>query len=642
MCGFVVLVGAEEFSREQFRRSVDLLSHRGPDDSSVLEVDGVVFGFRRLAIQDLSPSGMQPLIRESAPFVQGGGKVTVVFNGEIYNFHELKKELVAAGSNFSTGTDTEVILEAYINWGWHSMLQRIEGMFAIVLYDSAKEKVFSARDNFGQKPFFYARLGGGVFILASEIKAILSFLDSVEIDRTSIINPVFTTGLPPRGKTVFRRVNQLNPGEEAIINLKNSELLVRRHFDPKDLVSENEYNELNKLSKEEILERYETALESSVSQHLVSDAPLGSMFSAGVDSSLITHFACKYQHIQAYYWESNRHNYSHHANKFVNNNNCDLAIIKGQDGTLISDIPKLAYYYETINKYEGAALGKLTEAAARDGTKVLLSGDGSEELFGQPHSDYFLSKMRFATGNLGKAIRFLSKTFPSSVLATGWEKNPHGLIYNHAPPLEHLTEIPLNCLYHRGHRLGEWKECLETYSFLTDPVEQAVKACYLDEIRYRIERFMIRSDRYGMMNSVEIRNPFLDKSFVRLAFNTPLRWHLRKKKSLWGGYEKKYIIKELAVRSGIPRSLAYRKKVGTPVFFEEQLDRVIRKWDFTRISEVLDLEPKVLRDVAVQSYDPDKIRFQYSILTADLLVRLFSENEDYRELGLQLENCIKT
>jgi asparagine synthase (glutamine-hydrolysing) len=638
VCGFIVLVGVKEFNKETFRRSLDLLAHRGPDDSSILESNGVVFGFRRLAIQDLSAAGMQPMMRElEPPFAKE--KVTVVFNGEIYNFRELKKELVAAGSKFSTGTDTEVILEAYIKWGWNSMLQRLEGMFAIVLYDSAKKTIFSARDIFGQKPFFYARLGYGAFILASEIKAMLGFLDSIELDQTSIINPIFTTGLPPRGRTMFRNVNQLNPAEEAIIALESGNLSTRRYFDPKDLVSEREYHELSRLTKNEILKRYEEVLGNSVSQHLVSDAPLGSMFSGGVDSSLITHFASKHQRIQAYNWASNKADCSEFTTDFTNKNNCDLTIVKGQDENLVSDIPKLTYHYETINKWEGTALSKLTEYATQDGIKVLLSGDGSEELFGQSHYGIFHSQMRFSAGRRGEIFRFLSKAFPSSFLATGWE-DPHGLIYSHSPPFGHLTEIPLNCLYHRGHRLGEWNDCLETYQFLTDPADHLVKAYALDEIRYRIERFMIRSDRYGMMNSVEIRNPFLDKELVRLALNTPLRW-LLKKNLFFRGYEKKYVIKELAVRQGISRKIAYRKKIGTPIFFGEQLDQVVRRWDFKKISELLEIDPKVLRDVATESYDPDKLRFQYGILAADLLVRIFVDSEHYSELESKIKNCIQ-
>jgi len=635
MCGFLVSANFKNFSKQQFLRSLNLLSHRGPDQSGHAFVsDYVVMGFQRLAIQDLSEAGMQPMSQVSLS--DPNKRVSIVFNGEIYNFQSLRKDLIAgSGDSFNTCTDTEVILKSYLHWGWGETLRRIEGMFAIVIFDELKNRLFLARDMFGQKPLFFTLGNAGQITVASEIKALIGFVPDLRPDKLSILNPVYTTGMAPRGRTFFEKVSQLNPGESGSFDLGSGKLAVEKFFDLKHLVSEGEYNRLAKMKEREILEEYQAALSDSVQSHLVSDAPLGSMLSGGVDSLLVTELANRSQEIHGYYWESEKHNFPKETGWIEKR--FSMTKVKGLDGSLISTLPRLTYHYETVNKYEGVALGELSARARDDGIKALLSGDGSEELFGQAHYPTLYSQAKNSVGLRGRALRSLAQLFGSSLISEGIARNAESLTYFMGLPYAALTEIPLNCLLRRGERLEEWIDSIQTFDFLADGPEKVLKSHVLDELRARIERFMIRSDRYGMMNSVEIRNPFLDKRLVRLALNTPSKWHLKK---TMRGYVKKYVIKELAIQNSIPREIAYRKKLGTPVFFETQLSKVLGHWNIDRIAESLDLSPETLRGVALNSFDPNITRFHYAVLSSDLLIRMFVDQQPHEQLAEELSSIV--
>lgn len=615
MCGIFGTINTGLVDQRSFKHAVDLLAHRGPDSQGIAAWERVSFGFNRLSVQDLSATGNQPMS------LKGQG-VHLVFNGEIYNYRLLKEELIARGVTFFSQTDTEVILHAYLAWGWDALLKKLEGMFAIGLYDERRQKVFLARDQFGQKPLFWARQGKGL-IFASEIKAILAYRGHAQLDFLSSLNPLFTTGLSPRGKTMFEGVEQLDQGEGLVYDLAHEQFTRQKYFSVKDLVDEGLSKELAQYGHDQMLTVYTQALEESVGRHLISDAPLASLFSAGLDSSLITSVALRQRPVNLYHFESELLDYQHYAKFFADKYKAPLKISKGNDKDYIFQLPRMIYHYETVNKEDGVVLSDLCRRAKEDGIKVLLSGDTSDELFGgQPY--YGNLSIRYALYSSPMArllMKAINRLMPFNITRYT-DINPLGTDYNMSPSGENFYEVPINCLFHQGQRLKEWQQAQESYGFIQDSRERVVQAYMLDEMEYRFQRYMIRSDRFGMMHSVEVRTPLLHPALVKLAVNTPSRWKM-KPKPMGMGFDRKYIIKQLALKQGLPNEYVYRKKITTPHNSTPQITKILKKWDFKFLSEFMKIDQATLRHVALNSYDRELSRLQFAFVSFEVLNRLF-------------------
>jgi asparagine synthase (glutamine-hydrolysing) len=634
MCGILGIAGVQRVDQTRFRDALAKLTHRGPDATDTKSwPKNVTFGFVRLAIQDLTDAGQQPMSH-------AGAGVTIVFNGEIYNFKILRQELIREGSTFNTRTDTEVILNAYVQWGWDKTLDKLEGMFAIAIYDERRQKIILARDKFGQKPLFFKDDPNKGFIFSSEIKSIIHLTDGTSIDLLSSLNPIFTTGLSPRGKTCFKDIQQVQEGEYVVYDVKSRNHNSVKYFSAADLIDPQLYNEIKNLSKTDLLDLYLKTFEESVKLHLISDAPLASLFSAGLDSTLITNLAAKSTQIDLYHFESESDDYQHYANNFADKLGLKLNISKGNDVKFIESLPRMTYHYETVNKEEGPVLAQLCQMASNDGFKVMLTGDASDEIFGgQPHHATFRNKLRYFDSPLAhRLLQIFGSRFPGSPLGSV-DEDPRGTDYNSFPPLNHMNEVPMNCLYHKGERLDDWNRCLAAYDFIEDKTEQATMAYMLDEVDYRLQRFMIRADRLGMMESMELRLPFLYTPIVKLCVNTPSYLRMYSKK-FWRGTELKGLLKELGVHSGIDRDLVYRKKIGTPFNNTPQIIKVLEKLNLTNLSDLLEVPADKLRDIALGSFDKNISRVQYSFLSMEILVRLFIHNENHENISEEFKAII--
>ena len=274
MCGIVGLFdtkGKRQFDRRLLGRLNQVQVHRGPDEGEVYTEPGIGLGHRRLSIMDVS-SGQQPLFNED-------GSVAVIFNGEIYNFQELAKELASAGHVFRTHCDTEVIVHAWEEWG-ERCVDRFRGMFAFGLWDRNRETLFLARDRLGIKPLYYSLLKDGTFIFASELKALIAHPDFERELDFHAIEDYFAYGYVPEPKTIFRQAQKLSPAHT--LKLQYGQSMPRLHqywdvpFGPQNLVSMEE-------AQEELVER----LREAVSIHLMTEVPLGAFLSGGVDSSAV-------------------------------------------------------------------------------------------------------------------------------------------------------------------------------------------------------------------------------------------------------------------------------------------------------------------------------------------------------------------
>jgi len=211
------------------------------------------------------------------------------------------------------------------------------------------------------------------------------------------------------------------------------------------------------------------------------------------------------------------------------------------------------------------------------------------------------------------------------------EENPLNL-YNTTPFQNSLNEGPLNIIYHQGRRLQEWQRSYNAYSFLENGSNKAINAFLLDEISYRLERYLIRSDSFGMMNSMEIRSPFLYTPIVKMALNTPIEYKIKKNLFI-KKYEQKHIVKEVAKRYGVPKTISNRKKIGTPISIDASIVKLLKKWPLDNITELLHIDRGTLINVLLNSYDPELFRLRFSILSMDMIIDMFINGVPYEYLS---------
>ena len=628
MCGIFGILNHKSLDKTLFNSSLGLLNHRGPDNQIVITYPKICLGFVRLAIMELSPLGDQPMKSSRT-----GNIITL--NGEIYNYRYLKKLASDKGINIKSNSDVEVVLAIFDLYGIDKTLELIEGMFAFSIYDKKENTVFFARDHFGQKPLFYSPTSKG-FIFSSEIKSIIKYVGEARFDRLNSYNSLFTTGLPPRSKTCFQNIFSLNPDELITYSLDDSRYQARSYFDVESLVDEGVYNSLKNSKPKDVIHQYNDLLHESVKLHINSDAPLASLFSLGLDSTLISVIAAKYKDIDLYNFQGEMDDTSIHLNNF--RRNFDLNIHQVQEKTMDydGDFIKMMFHYEMPNKSEGIALSLLCEKAQKDGNKVLLTGDSADEMFGgyHHHLDFYGKNRAYNSLTNRKLTKGLKHFFPGSIFNTP-SYNPLGTDYNTAPPFKTLDEIPHNMIYHSGDRLIEWHNKLDSYSFISNPTERSINAYLLDEMGYRLERFLIRGDRFGMMNSVELRNPFLYKPLVKFAVNMPIKYKI--KRNFLGLYDQKHILREVAKINNVPRSIIKRKKMGTPLKTKFSHDKILKNIDLSGVSELLSIKQDKIKYALFNSYDVHSDRSKFSFIAMEILHKLFVEKVHHQELTEQFK-----
>ncbi len=632
MCGIFGILSHKQLDQDRFDASLDLLNHRGPDNKKVVNSPDMCFGFVRLSVMELSHLGDQPMKSERT------GNI-IVLNGEIYNYKYLKNILENEGIYIQSNSDVEVVLAIFDLYGIERTLKLIEGMFAFAVYDKKENKVFLARDSFGQKPLFYSPTPKG-FIFSSEIKSIVNYIGGAKLDKSSSLNSLFTTGMPPRSKTCFENIFSLDPGDLITYSFNDDKFYIQSYFDVESLVDEELYRSLTSVGIKGVVRQYNDLLHESVRLHINSDAPLASLFSLGLDSTLISAIASQYADIDLYHFRGELDNTDKYLNDFRRNFDCNVEIMKEKAIDHNSSFPKMMYHYEMPNKSEGVALSLLCNKARKDGNKVLLTGDSADEIFGgyAHHVDFFGKNRAYNSyfkKNLNKGFRYF---FPDSIFNTP-KYNPLGTDYNTSPPWKSLDEIPHNILYHSGNRLPEWHNRISAYSFISDPVERAMSAYLLDEVGFRLERFLIRGDRFGMMNSVELRNPFLYKPLVKLALNMPIKYKI--KRNVVGQYEQKHILREVAKLNNVPNSIIYRKKVGTPIKTQKFHDNILKGIDLSGVESLLGVKQDKIKYALLNSYDVGLDRSKYSFIAIEALHKMFVEGLSYQELTEQFNGYNK-
>lgn len=542
MCGFTGFVGATDNREQVLENMMNTIVHRGPDSSGFFIDDDAALGFRRLSIIDVSETGDQPLYNEDKTLV-------LTFNGEIYNYPKLREELIAAGHIFSTHTDSETLLHGYEEWG-EGLVDRLRGMYAFVIWDREKKKMFGARDIFGIKPFYYAQMNG-CFIYGSEIKSFVEHPKFEKVFNEEALGNYLSFQFVPTNETFFKGVYCLQPGH--YFTYENGEMKITRYFEP-------HFKGDTEKSFEEIVDEVEAVMKESVAAHKISDVEVGSYLSSGVDSSYMAYLGQVDRTFTVGFGEE-KYSEIHDAKEFAKSIHMknDSKIIEPEEyWDCLSD----AMYYmdEPVADPAAIALYFLSKEAAKK-VKVVLSGEGSDELFGG--YNIYCEPLQYTGFNkIPLLIRRALGKFAENILPRSMKGR--GFLIRHGKTLEEryignaniFSEREANKLLKKGCRPG----CMKVTAPLFERVkgkDPVTKMQYLDIHLWLVHDILMKGDKMGMANSLEVRVPFLDKKVMELAETLPLKYKVDAPRT-------KIALREAADRV-IRKKTAEKKKLGFPI-----------------------------------------------------------------------------
>ncbi len=576
MCG---IAGIIDFSgktprEDLLKKMTDTLYHRGPDESGTFIRNGVGLGHTRLSIIDLS-NGQQPMVNRS-------NNMTISYNGEIYNFKVLRKELEAEGIEFKTNCDTEVILYGYQQWG-QKIVDKIRGMFAFAIYDEITNKVFLARDRLGIKPLYYAELNNHQLIFASELKALVKHPRLERRLRPESIEEYFSLGYIPEPHSIFEQVKKLSPGYFLDVDLNTSQVYTQCYWD----VSFSE----DSLSEAEAIEAFNAYFQEAVDIRMVSDVPIGSFLSGGVDSSAVVAKMSQLSQdpvntcsIGFGAQEFDESDYANQVAKRYQTNHY-LNVVDPNDASLVTQLA--SFYDEPYADSSALPTYRVCELAKQHVT-VALSGDGGDEIF----AGYRRYKFHMAEEKMRNILPFsirkpvfglLGRCYPKLDWAPKVLRGKstfQSMAKNSVEAYFHTVSI-LRAQQRRKLFSDEYVHSLNGYDasqvfhMHADKMHQADPLSliqYLDIKTYLVGDILTKVDRASMATSLEVRVPLLDHKLVEWAANLPRRLKLN-------GQEGKYLLKK-AMEPHLPNDILYRRKMGFAVplknWFRKELKTFIR------------------------------------------------------------------
>ena len=582
MCGIAGIVSAvagDEIDAGVIHRMCQAIVHRGPDDEGLFVKHGTGLGMRRLSIIDLS-GGHQPVFNEDRT-------VWIVFNGEIYNFPELREDLIKRGHTFDTHSDTEVIVHLYEEMG-PDCVSKLRGMFGFALYDEPRRKLLLARDRFGKKPLHFA-VQGQRLLFGSEIKSILvASPDLATVNQEALLQYMYF-GYVPDPLTAFSTIQKLPPGH--LLEFQNGRIEVRQYWDLPQYGTHQPRNE------EECLEEMEYRLAEAVRIRLISDVPLGALLSGGTDSSTVVALMARASSkpVKTFAIGFRDHDFNEAqyarivANKF------------GTDHHELIVEPDVLETVETLTSSLEEPFGDSSmlptyyvSCMARKHVTVALSGDGGDEIFAG-YDRYRIHLRRNALERIPNwARRFYrdriyprlpgevrTRKFAYNASLPWQERYVDGISF--VPSFE--REMPLLSGEFRSVLLhvGNPQEVMYRYFDQAPAQDPVSKMLYVDTKTYMVADILTKVDRMSMATSLEVRVPILDHVFVEWATGLPSDWKLRNGKQ-------KYILRKLAERVGVPREVLYRPKQGFAMPLVHWMKNELRELIMTVL-----LEPRTLQ-----------------------------------------------
>jgi asparagine synthase (glutamine-hydrolysing) len=546
MCGIFGQLGA--LDRELAQRCLNTLTHRGPDGWGLWQGDGVTLGHRRLSILDLSENGKQPMSF-------GNGRYWITFNGEIYNFLEIRAELIAKGHAFRSESDTEVILAAYVEWG-DVCLTRFNGMWAFAIWDTAERTLFLARDRFGKKPLFYAELPGGGFAFASEMKALLPLLPGAAPVRSLI------KGMTLRSSFAYEATEQCLVG--GIKRLRAGHCSTVKAGRP--LQSRLWWNTLDHLPV--VPQRYEEQVEAlrallldACRLRMRSDVTIGTALSGGLDSSTIfsmlahinrshrgeERLSNDWQHAIVASFPGTPLDEAAFAQQVARHAGGEAQVLEVDPLRYVGDLSRMLYLYEDLTVTSPLPFMALYARIKQAGVTVTLDGHAADELFGGYSTDwaYALMDAGLDLDQIEQVLEVYERAMPEN---SAQFRRPTSRVTSYASRLgstlaKHLLGMHEN-LGPEYTNHPRWRE-LDHFS----------RALFWQTHSFVLPTILRSYDRYGMAASVEIRMPFLDWRVATFALALPWKSKIR------GGYSKA-IVRDAAAPF-MPHDIAYRRtKIG--------------------------------------------------------------------------------
>ncbi|MBL4951893.1 asparagine synthase (glutamine-hydrolyzing) [Neobacillus sp. OS1-32] len=569
MCGFIGCIHdkAQNYTdeqRQQFKNMNDIITHRGPDDDGFYFDDHIQFGFRRLSIIDLE-AGHQPLTYENERY-------WIIFNGEIYNYVELREELLKAGLTFATSSDTEVIIALYSHLG-EKAVEKLRGMFAFVIWDKQEQILYGARDPFGIKPFFYLQDGERTFF-ASEKKSILLALENDVLDYDSLQH-YLTYQFVPEPYTLSAGIKKLEPGHYFTKKV-GSQMEIKRywkaHFAP-----------IQK-SEADFIKEIRDVLFDSVKMHMRSDVPVGSFLSGGIDSSIIASIAKEFHPaIKTFSVGFERNGFSEidvakETAEKLGVENISYVITPEE---YMKEVPKIIWHMDDPLADPACVPLYFVAREARKHVTVVLSGEGADELFGgyniyrEPQDLEIFNKIPRV---FHRFLRLISRMMPEgmkgkSFIERGVTPMEERYIGNAKMFSEEEKRELLN-VYREGLKFTDITKPLYQESSGYDPVDRMQ---YIDIHTWMRGDILLKADKMTMAHSLELRVPFLDKAVFEVASKIPTSLKTANGTT-------KYVLRK-AAEGIVPDHVLNRKKLGFPVPIRHWLKAEMNEWAKTIIRE---------------------------------------------------------
>ena len=567
IAGFVDLWGRRARGLEEreaiLERMCRIIRHRGPDDQGMMVRTGVALGMRRLAIIDLV-SGNQPMSGED-------GSVTIVFNGEIYNFQEIKPKLESRGHTFHTHSDTEAIVHAYEEFG-PGCLKDLRGMFALAIWDENNRTLFLARDRAGKKPVYYTTTPTGTFVFASELKSLLEHPEVQRDLNAEALDAYFTLGYVPDPLSIFRDIHKLPPGH--YLTLTNGQVTVKQYWD-------FEFQPAASRNEADYLDELRALLDESVRLRLISDVPLGAFLSGGIDSSTVVGLMARHMDQPVKTFSIGFHEDSYNELKYAR-------MTAEKFGTdhheffvtpdICQIVDELVWHFDEPFADSSAIPTYMVSKLARDHVTVVLSGDGGDELFAG-YTRYAVERKRGGFERLPKPLREgvmrpLSQRLPHATWGRNYLHNVSlDPISRYLDSVSVFTSLNRRSLYTSdfAEKIGPGGYAARLFDELVEKVktdDEVDRLLYLDSKTYLPGDILTKVDRMSMAVSLEARAPLLDHKLIDFVTTVPSTLKL-------AGLETKHLLKK-AVADLVPAEILHRPKQGFGVPIQEWINQQLR------------------------------------------------------------------
>lgn len=546
MCGFVGFCDDSKNKKKIIRNMADIIKHRGPDSDGYYVDNNIALGFRRLSIIDLD-KGSQPIFNEDKDKV-------IVFNGEIYNYKEIREELKSKGHKFSTNTDTEVILHGYEEYK-EDILNKLRGMFAFVIYDIKEKSLFGARDFYGIKPFYYY-YDNENFLFGSEIKSFLGNPNFKKELNKDMLSQYLTFQCSIGEDTFFKNTYKLLPGHYFIY--KDKELKVKKYYEVKLEPNDDK-------SLDEWVSGIREVIDNSVLAHKVSDVEVGSFLSSGVDSSLIAKLSSVDKTFTVGY-DNKKYSEIDYAKEFSDKINVSNVSKKISKEEYFKEFSNVQYYMDEPLADASAVMLYFLSKTASKHVKVCLSGEGADEIFGgyniyhEPYSVSWYNKIPYF---IRKCIGILVYPFRNY---TGFN-----FLYRRSKKIEDRyignafifepNDAKKIVNFNYGNKT--YKDFTKPYYDKVSDLDVVTKMQYIDFNFWLIYDILLKADKMSMANSLEVRVPYLDREVIEYASKLPSKYKIV-------GNETKYAFRKVA-KEELADKVADKKKLGFPVPIREWL-----------------------------------------------------------------------